>query len=283
MLTRALNLVSQSRAYSRIAIAMARGSATSNLRTIDENDPESWEFSGFSQNGEDGIIDHLIRHLRRPTRRFLEIGSSSGIENLTAWLALARRYSGVMVEGNPRLARIAGLIYPSMNQGVEFRCQMVSTANVLELLSLLPDLEPDFFSLDIDGNDFYVARVLLTNGFRPSVVAVEYNSAFGPSRSLTIPYKEDFNTYSAHASGLYFGASVTCWRKLFEQHGYEFVTVDTNGVNAFFIRRSQFSQALPARFKQTEFRDNFAHIRKFGGDWAAHFDVIGSLPLVENP
>src|SRR5882672_476960 len=72
----------------RVNIALSRAAATSAQRTIDPTNPISWEFCGFSQNQEDGIIDYLCRHLKRSNRYFVEIGSHSGIENNTMWLAV---------------------------------------------------------------------------------------------------------------------------------------------------------------------------------------------------
>lgn len=48
-------------------MSIARGAATAGLRAIDPLDPRTWEFSGFSQNGEDGIIDHLLTGLTTKT------------------------------------------------------------------------------------------------------------------------------------------------------------------------------------------------------------------------
>ena len=45
------------RAFSRVAAAAA-------TRRPDASMPATWEFSGFSQNGEDGIIDHLLSGLK---------------------------------------------------------------------------------------------------------------------------------------------------------------------------------------------------------------------------
>ena len=57
------------------------------------------------QNGEDGIIRHLLARVFEPDRRFLEIGSGKGAENNTTAL-LADRFRGVAVEAKP--ARSAG-------------------------------------------------------------------------------------------------------------------------------------------------------------------------------
>src|SRR4029079_4576029 len=85
----------------RIALALARAAATSSLRRIDPATPSTWEFSGFSQHGEDGILDYLCGHLRQPNRYFIEIGASNGLENNTTWLAVAKRYGGLMIDGGP--------------------------------------------------------------------------------------------------------------------------------------------------------------------------------------
>lgn len=65
-------------------MSLARGAATSALRNLDMSNLSSWEFSGFSQNGEDGIIDVLTRNIVEPNRYFIEIGASDGVENNTA-------------------------------------------------------------------------------------------------------------------------------------------------------------------------------------------------------
>jgi hypothetical protein len=48
----------------KMQLAFARAAATAGIRVIDPANPESWEFSGFSQHGEDGIIDYLIGQMK---------------------------------------------------------------------------------------------------------------------------------------------------------------------------------------------------------------------------
>ena len=71
----------------RINIALSKG-ALMGMRRIDLQRPATWEWSCFSQNGEDGIIDVLCSQLLESNRYFLEIGAADGIENNTAWLAV---------------------------------------------------------------------------------------------------------------------------------------------------------------------------------------------------
>ena len=145
--TKIANYLIRLRAKQKIGLALSRAAATAPLRTIDPTRPSTWEFSGFSQNGEDGITDYLVRQISNPNRRFIEIGAADGIENLTAWFALGCRYSGIIIEGSPRLARQARLIYPAMNLGVDFRCQFVDKTNVKNLAPNIADKSPDLFSL----------------------------------------------------------------------------------------------------------------------------------------
>lgn len=54
----------------RVEMALARATATAATRAIDPADPETWEFSGFSQHGEDGILDYLCDQMTSNHRFF---------------------------------------------------------------------------------------------------------------------------------------------------------------------------------------------------------------------
>src|SRR5512144_610656 len=143
----------------RIQAAFARAAATK-ARMIDPADPETWEFAGFSQHGEDGIVDHLCGILAEPNRLFVEIGSADGLECCTAWLALARGYGGLMVEGDPGLAAMAHEVYEGRHRrswSVYPRQAFATTETLPSLLKMCPCQDPDVFSLDIDGIDYWIA------------------------------------------------------------------------------------------------------------------------------
>jgi hypothetical protein len=273
----------QARAHPRIAIAFARAAATSALRQLDPVRPSTWEFTAFSQNGEDGIIDYLCGRILRPNRYFIEIGASNGLENNTTWLAMARRYGGLMIDGDPAKVAECRQALGALNGPVEFAALMVNRESGAEIerLALYPN--PDVFSLDIDSFDYYVASTLLDRGFRPKVFIVEYNSAFGPERSVTIPYQEPFNRHRAHPSGYYYGVSVTGLRNLLARHGYRFITVDQNGVNAFFADPVEFDAVFLQAVSGSPFRENIVQRCESRTDWSGQFDQIRHLPLVEIP
>jgi len=247
----------------RIIIALSKGAAMMSARNIDLTKPETWEFSGFSQNGEDGILDVLRKQLLQSNRYFIEIGAADGIENNSGWLVMAEKYNGIMIEGDPKLVKRASQLVVNYSIGVECLNMFITRENVHELKSLAFHHDPDIFSLDIDGNDYYIAQAILDGGFRPKIFVVEYNSVYGPDRNLTIEYKDDFVFTKAHPTHLYYGVSIAGWRNFFESRGYRFVTVDRNGVNAFFVDPTAFNPDFLDNIKGLAFAENRYQLRKF--------------------
>lgn len=249
-------------------------------RKIDLKQPATWEFCGFSQNGEDGILDVLRKRLIKSNRYFIEIGSADGIENNSAWLVFAEKYHGIMVEGNPRLFERMKRMVADYNYGTECLCMFVTTDTVRELKSIALHFDPDIFSLDIDGNDYYIAKTILEAGFRPKIFVVEYNSTFGPDRSVTIPYRDEFVYTKAHPSHLYYGVSISGWRKFFGDNGYHFVTVDRNGINGFFVDADSFDHAFLSAIRPLEFAENQLQYKKYRRSCEEQFKLIADQALV---
>lgn len=245
-------------AETRIAAGMARASATAALRHVDPTHPETWEFAGFSQHGEDGILDYLCSQMLLPNRFFFEIGAADGLENCTAWLALARGCSGVMIEGNAELSARYREVIRSKAFNVHLIAAMVTAENIEGLMKLCPCNDPDVFSIDIDGIDFYVLKAVLNAGFRPKVIVAEYNSAFGPTQTLTVPYRPAFARWQAHPTGLYYGVAVSAWRTLLARFDYAFVTTESSGTNAFFLDPAAFDMAFVEGIRGVDFRENSA-------------------------
>ena len=262
------------RAWQRINMAIARGAAAASLRRIDPTDPATWEFSGFSQNGEDGVIDYLLTSLKTQNRYFIEIGASNGLENNTSWLAIVRRYSGIMVEGDRLLSEQCAENFASLNWGLQVVHMRMARANARALADRSLYKDPDVLSLDIDGIDYYVAQELLGVGLRPKIFVVEYNSAFGPDAGLTVEYKQEFDISKEHPKRLYYGVSVGGWRRFFKHHDYQFVTVDQNGVNAFFVDQSEFTPDFLKGIRGTAFRENFAQRNHHRAPWQGQFKML---------
>ena len=263
----------------KINVALSTAAATAPLRLIDDTNPATWEFSGFSQNGEDGLIDYLTRRMVHSTRAFLEIGSSDGIENNTAWLVFARRFSGVMVEADGKKSKLSELAGPGLRAGVTCLNLFVDNDNLDTVLAHNAVEHLDVLSVDIDGIDYHVVSKLLEHGLRPAILAVEYNATFGPRRTVTVPYHPRFDYRRAHPSHLYFGASLGAWRWLARRHDMAFLTVEQNGVNAFFVDVNRFPHAFLAGVRGSKFRDNYYQRHAFQAGWEQRFELIKDMEL----
>lgn len=274
------NFFTDLRDRQRITIALTKGAVALQNRRVILSDPASWEFSGFSQNGEDGILHTLRSQLRRSNRYFAEIAAADGIENNTAWLAIAEKYNGLMIEGNRHLSeRGQRLIQRDLNIGVRCEQMFVTRGSASAVRSLMACHDPDVFSLDIDGNDYYVAHALWHEGLRPKIWVVEYNAVFGPTRAVTVKYRDDFSI-DAHASRLYYGVSIAAWRRFFAGIGYRFVAVDRHGVNAFFVDPALFDAEFLDRLQGASFVENIYQLNKFGAPSETQFRLIEHMELV---
>lgn len=280
MFYRFINYWSNFRDRQRINIALSKGSAMMNARRIDLTHPETWEFSGFSQNGEDGILDVLRSQLISSNRYFIEIGTSDGIENNSAWLLIAEKYSGIMIEGDSKLAACANRIVTPHSIGGECLNMFVTCENIHELKKLSFYHDPDVFSLDIDGNDYYIAKAILDGGFRPKIFVVEYNSVFGEERSSTIEYQANFVFTKAHSTHLYYGVSISGWRKFFASFDYRFITVDRNGVNGFFVAPEFFEEIFLDNVKGLMFAENRYQYKKFRASNPVQFALIADQKFI---
>ena len=277
----AKNLILENRYQHYISHSLAKATLLMNTRNIDPTLPETWEFSAFSQNGEDGIVDYLVQNLKESNRYFIEIGSSRGVDNNSAWLAIVRKFSGIMVEGSYESHEVARKILSRLNIGVDCINLFVNKENIKELKNASLTTTPDFFSLDIDGNDYYIMTEILDAGFKPKIIAVEYNSAYGPEKSLTIKYDPNFS-FDIHGDQyLYYGVSIEGWRRFLCKIGYKYVTVDKNGVNAFFIWPDAFDDSFCRSIKGSAFHENFYQMKKYRTDWEKQFDKISHREFVE--
>jgi len=281
-----LNFLLGLRDRQRINIALTKGSISKLNREVDLKDPISWEFSGFSQNGEDGIIDVLCSQINTEKNKyFIEIGAADGIDNNSAWPLITKKFNGLMIEADNELVKTAQRVIKSSsnsnNHGLRILQQFVTVENINKIKEATQFLNPDFMSLDIDSMDYYVAKKIIECGFRPKIFIVEYNSVFGPTNPLTIKYDKDFIFGKADPSFLYYGVGIAAWRYLFEQNNYKFITVDSNGVNAFFVDPTCFNGEFLDNISNINFAENQLQKEKFRLDHNGQFNIIKHLDFFD--
>ena len=181
-----------------------------------------------SQNEEDGITLALFDQVGTTNRHFIEIGSGLSGGN-SACLASELGWTGLMLDGDHERMIQVGRRFP----GVRAVGAWITRENINALIEDAGfEGEVDFVSIDLDGNDYWVWEALTVCS--PRVVVVEYNSAFGPERAVTIPYDAEFDRHKYRF--VYYGASLAALTKLAAAKGYRLVTTEPTGVNAYFLR-----------------------------------------------
>ncbi|MEQ1534308.1 MAG: hypothetical protein ABL923_00390 [Burkholderiaceae bacterium] len=275
-----MNYLLDTRDRQRINIALSKGSAMMHARNIDLKQPATWEFSGFSQNGEDGILDVLRKNLLSSNRYFIEIGAADGIENNTGWLLVAEKYNGLLIDGSAHLVERARRTVVGYSIGAECHNMFVTRESISDIKAMALHHDPDVFSLDIDGNDYHIAQAILDGGFRPKIFVVEYNSVYGPERSMTIEYQPSFVFTKVHPTHLYYGVSISGWRKFFENNGYRFVTVDRNGVNGFFVDPKFYDESFLDGVQGLTFAENQSQHKKFRLSSEKQFSLIADQKFI---
>ena len=235
------------------------------------------ELRVHSQNGEDGILAHLLARIGPTTREVIEFGIGDGSECCAANLVLTFGWSALLLEADGSDAETASAFYAERaGRRVHVEHAAVEPDTVDELLSGHVQPVFDVLSLDIDGNDYWVLEALAA--VRPRVIVVEYNASFGRERSVTIPYTRGFDRYRAHASGFYHGASLTALTRLGERKGYVLAGCDSRGANAFLVDADAASGAI----ESTSPAEAFAPLLERGHlTVEEQFRQIEHLPLVE--
>lgn len=230
---------------------------------------EDIEAKVFSQNGEDGIIGYLWQVLRYCDFTVVEMGAGDGRENNSRFFLESCHYRGVLFEKQAR--RAAGLRAMSRKRGwnatVRHETVGLDTDPVI--------WNPDVFSLDLDSYDFHVLRSLLHRQFRPQLAVVEYNAVLDP-QAVTVPYGAECKPRL-----VYFGASLAAFRRLFDAFGYEFVTVCSAGINAFFLHRASIRDwACLDAVEWLPWAD-CEHLRKKCGSLEERRAIVAAKPLEE--
>lgn len=242
------------------------------------------EFRVFSQWGEDGIIQNLVRDIEIENRIFVEFGVEQYLESNTRFLLVNNNWSGLVLDAsNDNINRIKqSRIYWAYN--IKAAQCFVTRDNINEVLTengIAGDI--GLLSIDIDGNDFWVWRAI--NVINPVIVVVEYNHRFGKEAAVTIPYDENFDRKRGGPLPIYFGASLKalCW--LAERKGYDFVGCNSNGVNAFFVRKDKRPNRIPklapeAGYFEGQFSEEFDQQVPLKRSLEEERRLVMNLPLV---
>jgi len=196
------------------------------------NDINNYEYKKTSQNNEDGIIEFIFNKIGLKKINFVEIGFDFYQNNSLNFLGKVNK--GLFIDGSEtkviKLKSILALLYPFKNINVVKKFIDKDNLNSIIDDHFHIDEEIDFFSIDVDGNDYYLFENL---NVRPKVICIEYNFWYGSDVKCSVPYDKNFiweigTTYS--------GASLNLLCELAKRKGYYLIALESHCVNAFFIR-----------------------------------------------
>jgi len=155
----------------------------------------------FSQWGEDGLLDHILSSIAIPNRVFVEFGVENYREANTRFLLASCEWSGLVIDGSSEQIDTLRKDELFWRSTLAAKQAFVTAENINERIRA-EGIERDIglLSIDIDANDYWVWTAISV--IQPRVVVIEYNSLFSARRSLTVPYRANFERSKAHGSNL---------------------------------------------------------------------------------
>ena len=197
----------------------------------------------YSQNGEDGILEHIFDTIGTTNKKCIEMCAGVGSECNTANLIINKGFEGMLYDGSKENVERGISFFRSKGVGdkVRYIHKWITRSNTIsDILAYKYTGDIDLLSLDMDGVDYWILKMLVvdTKVISPRVIVLEYNDIFGPERSITVPYDDNFDGWTDNYGGPnYCGASLKAFIKLLKDD-YKFVGCNEWGFNGFFIKHS---------------------------------------------
>lgn len=258
---------------------------TEAVRRKDERRLEPFGFKVNSQSDEDGIIEEIFRRLGVENGQFLEIGVENGLECNTLYL-IHKGWRGYWVEGNEAQKNAISSRFSSLaaSRRLSVAFTLVYPENFASIYKQLDfnGKDPDFVSIDIDGNDVYLLEALPC---RPKVICIEYNAKFRPN----ISKKPVYSPNNFWRGGDYMGSSLLAITEQAEALGYQLVATNVTGANAFYVRKDLVGDMFPEDFSVEAIYnpprywltfDHYAHVGH-RADFGPYVDLQNELTKID--
>jgi hypothetical protein len=266
---------------------LAIGKLLSNQQLeINSTKISDFEFKIFSEHGDDGIIQFLVRNVDFKNQTFIEFGVENYFESTTRFLLMTNNWSGFILDGSQKnVDYIKNQIW-YWKYDLRAECAFITKENINSLLKAADFKDLGILHIDIDGNDYHILEEIDLTDLNPSLIISEYNSVFGSERSISIPYVADFDRTKAHHSNLYFGASLTAINSLCNQRGYSLIASNSAGNNAYFLRNDLLNDKVREKTIEEVFViSKFKESRNINGELTyirgtERLELIRGLPVI---
>ena len=196
----------------------------------------------FSNGQEEQILEQYIADLLPAdhSRTAIDIGAGDGMRWSNTYALFLNGWRGLGIEFDSRKFVKLARAYRHFPEVYAAR-NRATPENILALLASY-EIEKTFgvLSLDIDGNDYWVLRAILSQ-FRPQLIVTEINEKIPPPIRFVVKYNPDFELRHH-----FFGYSMAMLADLCEEFGYVILELEYN--NAFLAPKELAKErALEAR------------------------------------
>lgn len=237
-------------------------------------------FRVYSQCDEDGLLLYVFSLIGTTDKRLVDVAFANPEGANTTNLICNWGWHGVLVHADNTALTDSGIFFGAHPDTMIVPPKMISqwvTAENINILASECGLAGgiDFFSLDIDGVDYWIWKALEV--VRPRVVVVECQTMWGPEKSVTVPYRPDFDRLKGHPD--FFGASLNAFVKLGREKGYRLVGCNRFGYNAIFIINGVGEEFFPEIQPEECFRGEQSDLREQRSKRLSSVEHLGWVPV----
>jgi len=182
-----------------------------------------------SENGEDGILEHIFKTLGVGQGFCVDIGACDGKKWSNSYNLIANLgWQGLLIESDKEAFAQLTDTYKNNKQA---QCiHTTASLAILENLLLKYNVPKkfDLMTIDVEGNDYHLFKAL--KSYTPSIVVVDFNPSIG----------NDIRFVQENSPQAHYGASLRSLTELAASKGYTLAAV--TDWNAIFIRNDLCAQ-----------------------------------------
>lgn len=224
--------------------------------------------NGFSQNGEEGVINHIFDVIGAGTKMCCEFGAWDGIHLSNTRALILDGWSGLLIEGDPERFKDLLSTYQANKRIVCENSYVDAASNSLARIvdrNGLSDRRMDLLSIDIDGLDFDIFSSLDQLKRPPRLVVVEVQPGHSPTRTTPVP--PDVPAFNV-------GQPLSVFARRGREIGYRLICY--LWCNAFFLQDDEGTRSdLPEVTPLDAWQSSIELIKqsRFGPEWLFRYNL----------